>query len=331
MKTRIEYIDTLKFIAIFAVIAIHALHAFGIGEGIEVLNLDISTFRQIFHFAVPIFLMITGALFLNKEIELKEFITNRTIRIVYPLLFFTIIIHLLQISNYIFSYYWYSWMIIGTLFAIPIINKFIQYSSEKEILYYICIFIIFSIIGQITNLFNIQSALDITFFYNPVSYLILGYYLSNKKIDYSDNKIIIFSILIFIVSSLLRMYSGSFHYTSEFHTYLDLSILQILQACSVFIFIKTIYSMKETAIYKILNQKNCKKYILSVSRASYGMYLVQNILLYIIKPKFKLLELGGTQSVILILVIAISVFFISWIIVLILSKIPILKKFSGYY
>ena len=328
MKTRIEYIDTLKFIAIFAVIAIHV---FAFGKGIEVLNFDITKFHQIFHFAVPIFLMITGALFLNKEMELKEFLTKRTIRIVYPLLLFTIIIYLLQFSNNILSYYWYSWMIIGALFAIPIINKFIQYSSEKEILYYICIFIIFSIIGQITNLFNIQSALDITFFYNPVSYLILGYYLSNKKIDYSENKIIIFSILAFIVSTLLRMHFGSFHYTSEFHTYLDLSIIQILQACSVFIFIKTVYSMKKTPIYKILDQKYCKKYILSVSRASYGMYLIQAPLLHIIKQKFKLLEMSGTQSLILILIITITVFIISWIIVLILSKIPILKKFSGYY
>ena len=130
---RIEYYDTLKFIAIFAVIAAHSLIYTG---GAEVLNFKLSKMGNICKFAIPVFIMITGALFLNKNIDLKEYLEKRFVRVVYPLIFFTILVFISGISNHILYYYWYSWMIIGVLLAVPIVNKFIQYSNEKEIEYY---------------------------------------------------------------------------------------------------------------------------------------------------------------------------------------------------
>ena len=75
MKQRIEYIDTLKFIAIFVVIAIHC---FALGNGVEILHFEIVKLNQIFRFAVPLFLMITGILFLNKNINLTEYIKKES-------------------------------------------------------------------------------------------------------------------------------------------------------------------------------------------------------------------------------------------------------------
>ena len=325
---RIECIDTLKFIAIFAVIAIHSFYLTG---DAEVLNLKISIFNQLFRFAVPLFLMITGVLFLNKEIILKEYIPKRIIRILYPLLFFTILLYVTNISDHIFYYYWYSWMIIGALFAIPIINKFILNSNESEIQYFLIIFIIFSSLSQLFHFFNIKYAIDISFFCTPVSYLILGYYIFNKKTNYSPKIKIIVSIILFIVSSLIKMKTGSYVYTDDFRSYLDLSFFQVIQVSSVFIFIKTVYLSKKSLIYRFLEIKTVKKWILSVSKASYGMYLVQHPIIFnILCPNIKLLELTGTQSFLLCIIAIIVVFFISWIIVVVMSKIPILNKCSGY-
>ena len=71
VKNRIKYIDTLKFLAIFGVIVIHASY---IGENSEILNLSIVNFQQIVRFAVPVFLMVSGSLLLNKEIDLRIFL-----------------------------------------------------------------------------------------------------------------------------------------------------------------------------------------------------------------------------------------------------------------
>ncbi|WP_295723433.1 acyltransferase [uncultured Methanobrevibacter sp.] len=325
---RIEYIDNLKFIAILAVIVAHALSLIG---GAEVLHFRLAKIDQLCRFAVPLFLMITGALFLNKDIILKDYLKKRVIRVIYPLIFFTVLIYISKITNNVLYYYWYSWMIIGVLLAVPIINKFIQHSNEKEIEYYIIIFIIFSIFNQVCNIYNIKYALDISFFYTPVSYLILGYYLFNKKTNTSPNKLIILSVVLFIITSVIKMKTGNYNYSHEFHTYLDLSLLQIIQVTSVFIFIKSIYD-KKGILYKFLEVNIIKKFNLSVSRASYGMYLVQHPIIFgILPPLVKPMKLTGTQSFIFYIITVITVFIISWLLVLILSKIPFIKKFSGYY
>lgn len=325
MKTRIQYIDTLKFIAILSVIA---LHSFGICRG-EILDFKIRSLNQVFQFAVPLFLMITGILFLNKEIELKEFFKKRFLRILVPLIFFSAILLLLFNIN-ILSYYWYCWMVMGVIFAIPIINKFIQHATDDEIKYYIVVFIIFSIIQQAFDIFNIKYALDMSFFITPISYLILGYYLANINIEKSENKVLIACVILFIISTLLKIRTGSFIFTDDFHTYLDLSFLQIIQASAVFLFIRGLYS---SGISKMFLENNLvEKLILSVSRSSYGMYLVQHPLIYqVIYPYTKTLHLTGSQSLLLTILIIISVSLSSWIVVLMLSKVPIMEKASGYY
>ena len=257
VNKRIDYIDTLKCIAIFAVIAIHGLSLLG---QVKLFGYKVGSFQQIFRFAVPLFLMITGALFLDKEIVLKDYLKNRFVRVLYPLLFFTLLLYITKTSDHILYYYWYSWMIVGVLLAVPVINKFIQYSDETEIKYYLAVFVLFSIFCQVCHIFNIKYALDISFFYTPVSFLVLGYYLFNKKINISPYKIIILSVVLFIISTIIKIKTGNIHFTNDFHSYLDLSVFQIIQVTSVFMFFKTIYESRKTFLYKLLEINTIKKF-----------------------------------------------------------------------
>ena len=88
VKTRIKYFDTLKFLAISGVIF---LHCFILKKNIEIFHFNIVNLNQLGRFGVPLFLLISGALLLNREIELKSFFKKRFIRICYPLFFFIII------------------------------------------------------------------------------------------------------------------------------------------------------------------------------------------------------------------------------------------------
>ena len=78
---RIYYLDVLKFISIFGVIFIHLC---GFSGHSEILHFRITYFSEIFRFAVPVFLMITGTLLLNREISISDFLKKRFSRIVYP-------------------------------------------------------------------------------------------------------------------------------------------------------------------------------------------------------------------------------------------------------
>lgn len=332
---RLDYIDTLKFLAIFGIVAIHT---FTLWPHAQILHHDIGSLRQLFRWAVPVFLLISGALLLNRDIDLKVYFKKRFVRVFYPLLFFLIVAQLVNGNVHYLSAYWYAWMILGAYLAIPIVNKFVQHSNETELFYYVLAFCLCSIFWQVMNVLGINYALDINFFITPVSYLILGYWLSVKKFKYSANKMIIISLILFIVSTLLKFKFGNFmevYGSGIFSSRLDLSFIQIIQSASVFLLIKQLYESDVTSIFlkirNLLQKPICKKFILSVSKASYGMFLVhRRFMIEKLAPFAGSLHLTGTQVCISIAITAVIVFLISWIVIVIMSKIPVLKIFSGY-
>ena len=181
-------------------------------------------------------------------------------------------------------------------------------------------------------------ALDLDFFIGPASYLILGYYLSRKEINLSSNKIVLICIIAFIITSYYKIICGDYLYVNNndpMHSLLNLSFPQIIQTSSVFLLFKYLYESSKGISGKIKNlleNDYINRFFLSVSRASYGIYLVHIILLWrIIYPAFENIKMSGTNTAICILIISCILLVVSWIAVLILSKIPVLNKISGYY
>ena len=116
---------------------------------------------------------------------------------------------------------------------------------------------------------------------------------------------------------------------------LDLGILQIIQVSSVFLIVKNVYSEHVTGIFSsvkgFLETNIVNGFILSVSKASYGMYLVHMLFLkYYVRPFFKTLTLSSTNMVIACFAVFVALFLGSWIITVILGKIPYINKISGY-
>ena len=179
-KERIKYYDTLRFLAILGVIS---LHIFQDWHNVGLIGDTFYSISEITRFGVPVFLMMTGALLLNRDIELKDFFKRRFVRIIYPFILF-LIIHLISLlilkmyninQSITLGYNWYFWMIIGVYLFIPIINKFIQNANMKELEYFVFIILIGSLLYQLTLYYKITHFLDITFFIGPLSFLILGY------------------------------------------------------------------------------------------------------------------------------------------------------------
>ena len=334
VKTRIKYFDALKFLAITGVVFLHCF----ILKDAEILNFNIHHLSQIGRFGVPLFLLISGALLLNREIELKSFFKKRFVRICYPLLFFIVFAYIFNIYKHPLVAFWYCWMVLGAYLAIPVINVFVKFGTEKEIEYFLGLFAVTAILYQIFNIFDITYSLDLNFFITPISYLVLGYYLSTKEFKRTPNQMILISLALFIVSTILKMKFGNFfdiYPKMNLSSTLDFGILQIIQVSSVFLMVKNIYSEQATGIFSaikgFLEGKIVNGFILSVSRASYGMYLVHMLFLKLyIRPFFKTLELSGPKMFIACSATFVSLFLVSWIITVILGKIPYINKISGY-
>ena len=101
---------------------------------------------------MPIFLMISEALLLNREYpSLEKFLKHRFARIIYPFIFWIILI-LGQL--YLHGYYpkfiwnvfigeppitWYLWILIGIYLFIPVLNSFIKDYKIKGAEYFLAI------------------------------------------------------------------------------------------------------------------------------------------------------------------------------------------------
>lgn len=289
-------------------------------------------------FCVPIFLMLTGSLVLNRKYILSDFLKKKFSRILLPFLFWSFIygvlafkdkfsenpdISSLEIVKWTASliksgssyHLWYVYMIIGIYLFIPIINKWIQNSTEKEMLYFIFIWVF--------TLFLKKIEIDIKFIYFSgfLGYLVLGYYLSIKSFTIKTNvlrviavTLILFGVFVTIFGTyFLTEKTGSFN--DYFYEYLSLNVL--IASVGVFVFFKS---------WKISNP-----IVLSaidfISKYSYGIYLAHVLVL-------KMLYFLGINCDFINVIFAIPMItflcmFISSLLVYCVNKLPYGKYISG--
>lgn len=337
----------MRFIAIVCIVAVHVFTTWKYGA--QVLGFDIFAFSETVSFGVSVFLMLSGALLLNREIELGFFLRHRLIRIIYPfvfygLLFFVVGILLANPVSYDdYSHYWYFWLILGVYLSVPIINKFIQHASMREIEYFLAVFVLGSVFYQTVLFFGFDQFLDLNFFVAPLGFLILGYYLSVKEFSLAPEKMVVLTGLVFVGVTAVKILAqgGVIPYDLVFDfvatrsevlgSFLDVSIFRILQVVSLFVFFKYLYQLDGNRLKGFLERGIVKRAILSASRASYGIYLVEVIFRRALEPFFVAIPHSGAGICLTIVLMAVVIFVLSWASVVLFGKIPWLRKFSGYY
>jgi len=357
---RILYLDQLRALAIIAVVCIHVSQLWNgiIGENI---NGSVALFfMTLGRYGVPIFLTISGVLLLNKEYEIYEFIKKRFPRIILPWLFWIVIgitFTILTTKTFPFfnSYYngivfitkhflvnrWYVWMLIGVYLLIPIINEFVRAKGLKGVQYFLILWLITSIISGLSSFFDFSTGfLDLSFFAGPMGYVLLGYYLHNKKFKYSPNKIIAIGLGLFIAGFLLKflLLNGGVnlhkftYYIFQKKSYLEIDIFVMMMTSGIFLTFKYLNSSLNGLTHSIsefLKGKIVKKLILSLSKASYGIYLTHYIMvsgIALMIPKIvKHTSLKWIPFLIVLVLVC------SWALIVLISKIPFIKKISGYH
>ena len=215
-KERIFYYDFLRAFAIIAVLICHVDLFFGpLVTPVQVIGQ--LTIHDIGRMGVPIFLMISGALLLNRDYELTDFLKRRFTRIIYPFIFWIIIIiaGIIYVSHDYslawntlignFSVTWYFWMLIGIYLFIPIINAFIEKYGEIGIKYFLAIWFA-TMILKTFNSYPLFPNFNLDYFAGYLGYLVLGYYLDKKEFKYSDIRMCIIGFGILLISLAIFVY-----------------------------------------------------------------------------------------------------------------------------
>ena len=300
---RIFYFDALRALAIVCVVIVHTVtmyksmifHAW-LGPTLSWIASDFM--HNPMRIGVLLFLMLSGALSLGRDWEIKPFLSKRIPRIVYPFFFWNIIFILLFIVlsnfqlmhivkafdyNYLvdfiikaftgdvygFNPNWFFWMILGTYLIMPIFNKWLLHADLKEAEY----FLVFWLITAIFN-FTLETKFPIklTYFVSPIGLVVCGYYLRHTERKFLNNPY--YALLAFIISSAASMYFAYLRSSpTDLYFFDRYSIFNTVNAISVFIIFKNFSKFNIKVHFKRL-EEGFRKLVAALAKYSYGMYLV---------------------------------------------------------
>jgi surface polysaccharide O-acyltransferase-like enzyme len=336
----LNWINSLRLIALFAVIVLHTT-AIPLGQyGKMPLNdwLTADFYNALVRFAVPVFVMITGALLLHREYELGDFLRKRLSRVLAPFLFWSLVyiayswyneefvfdtssvwsavkpvLHLLKVGS---SYHlWYVYMLIGLYFFIPVISKFVRAASKKEIEYFLIVWLVVMLLTQ-PYLLKFNPQFDMHYFVGYAGYLVLGHYLTfNVTYSKQINRgmyILFVVVLVLIFAGTYLLYKNSI-YQTLFYEPLNPAI--VLMASSLFLMLR--FSKRRAPAFITKARDFACRY-------NFGIYLSHALILYLLEMidiNYKLCDLWLS-----IPLTAFLCFLLSLLLVWLLDKLPFIGK-----
>ena len=253
---RIVYLDLLRILATFAVIFLHVVcqeffcFSFSRNWYISVVG------DSIVRWCVPVFVMISGTLFLipSKNVTYREILRKRLPRLLIAYFFWTIVYYFLfdyhgefSIKNLLSSHFhlWFMPMLMGVYLLIPILRKI---AIDKNLFKYsLAIWLAFILISFLQFITLFKSARHFHFLFNMNSvvgfsgYCLLGYYLS--QVSFSKRQRILIYIM-GIVGALVTIF-GTLYMSIKMGEYneryfANLSIQVAAMASALFVLVKGI-------------------------------------------------------------------------------------------
>ena len=330
MKKKIEYIDFLRVLATIAVILLHvSAHNYYNAEA-KSLSWHVFNFCDgISRWAVPVFVMISGALFLDREKSLKRIFTKNITRLAAAFLFWSFVYALVNLieskasehflAELLKGHYhmWFLFMIAGLYIIVPFLQKIA--ASSFLLKYFLVLSLMFTFIfpfaikiisylspgaGDAINTCFGNTKHHFTIGY--IFYFMLGYYLSKAPISKKTE------IIIYILGTC------GFFCAVKFSNFYDFSISVLFESIGVFVFAKNHISF---AKYERL-----KKIISKLSKYSFGIYLMHALFIEQIEFLFGINTLSF-NPLISVPIITAAVFIISLVLSAFLNSIPVLKKY----
>lgn len=243
-KKRVFYYDALRALAIIGIVTCHMTANFITKiDVISIHNIEwifLLTLNQLRQFCIPLFVMISGALLINKDYSLSTFIKKKFNRIFIPYIFWAIVLVLFSfilinlgikanvidtfsieyIIKSIFGFtkgfqkgriFWFIWMILTVYVILYIMNKILkplEDAMQKKIInILVLLFAIYCLIVIPFDLVPLSPYGDFVYYYiSFAGYGILGYYLAKTdfqnigKLKLSKQTLCLVSSVLFILS-----------------------------------------------------------------------------------------------------------------------------------
>ncbi|MBQ3446870.1 MAG: acyltransferase family protein [Synergistaceae bacterium] len=336
-EVRCCYLDSLRVFAAFAVMVLHVASQYEYTTDVHSFDwLAMNFWDSLVRWPVSVFVMISGALFLSRDIPAKKLYTKYIFRIFTAFVFWSLVYAcrayvkngdaLKAFAQFLTGYYhmWFLWMIAGLYAVVPFMRKIAESGTLTK--YFLVMSFVFAFVlpetVEIISLFSeeygkfagkLAGMPMLEFVGGFTGYFLLGYFLSTAKISRRAERVIYAAGVVSVIVCVILSSAVSLAQDSPSSIfYGNLTVTTLCEAVAVFVF------FREKLNFPV-------RFIRQLSQYSFGAYLVHAAVI-------NLLGKMGLHSltfcpVISIPVIAAIVFVISFTISAILNHIPVLKKY----
>lgn len=345
-KQRVLYMDLLRIAAAFFVVVLHtATSKFGsvVSGSVEweIFNL----YDGMVRWTVPMFIMLSGALFLSKPIPVEKLYGKYILRIViafavwsvlyvfeyqwcngaqYPLSQASLIKHLMR-GHY---HLWYLIMLVGLYAMVPVLEPIVR--SERLTRYFLVLSFVLSILLPTVTaamqyiypdvhaaMVEVKGVFGISLGY--LFYFVLGYRLSQRPVGLWRVPVYVLGVVGFCLTVWLSRYLTvrMGHNDFTFFEYTSLNVM--LETVFVFCMFRDLFgSLSVDGL--------TEKLIGTASKCSFGVYLLHPFVLDLLDKNFMLNTLSF-DTVKAMPVVAVVTYVVSYCMSYILNKLPIIKKY----
>lgn len=341
-RRRVIYFDILRIVAIFFVVFVHlaAQHWADVDVSSRAwfaFNLYCTTGK----WSVPIFVMISGALFLGRDVSISAILKKNVARIATVFLFWSgcyALVYLVfrhaplavVLSQFITGHYhlWFLYMIVGLYLLIPLLRPIVQ--NETLTRYFLLLAFIFTFLLPQLALFLsfvsyqasavIHTVIMYSYCFFPLgftAYFIGGYYLSRR--DFSRREEITLYCIgvagllvsVFAPVALSRAQSAP---SDIFYTYNSLNVL--CTSVPIFVF------AKQHLNFPRMGEK-AYTFLRKMSKYSFGVYLVHPMVIELLQHFG--IDTFSCNAFFSVPLLAVFVFVVSTAISALLNAIPVIK------
>lgn len=276
MKPRTLYFDILRILSCIMIVFMHAQKG---DVGTPGWLLAGSGYVEAA--GIGLFFMISGALVLDQKADFDTwlFLRKRIKKILIPLLFWYAIYTITQYIDYEYTgrgVLWFLWTIGGLYLLSPVLIRWLQKASDKEILYYLSLWVVSLLFPAFNWFMDVSVSVDswIYYFSGYVGYYVLGYYLGHRVSCLTGITKLLIGILFLLASVVAPLAVLFLHIDIDFYEFFwYLSLPVVLQCVLWFLSCKATENRLQNCSLK------CKSIIQWIASQTFGIYLTHILIM----------------------------------------------------
>lgn len=358
---RINYLSYIRAIACIAIIILHTVNSALILYEDRISAMQSILSRSVVYcmmFAVPVFVMVTGALLLpeEKQVTLKTVFKKYIFRVFLALLVFSILFSLFDtlmnkdgagagfllrglwntLTGRGWAHLWYLYLLIGLYLMLIFYRAVANYISDKEYRYLLLVYTVFLSLLPVLNLWNVKVGFYIHTATIYPFYLFAGYAIAKGILKIRSW----LCVLLMVIGIAGIVASGIWNQADIRVSYSNLlsysSVFVLLLSVGLFSLFKNLFSGKlkiakkvidpRTTLYEEKKPNAFGRILLELDRCSFGVYLIHMIFLRMILRYWKIDPFSFGSPVLVFAGIIVAVLLVSYGVTFLLKLIPGIRK-----